>query len=579
MKINLVTTPILDSFSSKSENLIVGKWCLQELKNTKKNLIISESPYHWASEDKVKKDYKYLKKFYYQTISNISSLLNDYHNVDKPERYWHIILGPFLVNFIPLIWDRWETIRNLSNIKFKTIIFKSRNGPSVFEDVQDFIMSINDNYWNHSVYVEIIKLLKKQNCIFEEKEFDKYKRNPSFWNPYLKKIDKKNNNFLKSNLSNLIDPFFKNNKYLFYDVAFNKINFIKLNLTLGQIPTINSKFDRKIFKNNTINRDKLKIGTESNDQFENYCNYAIIKNLPKTYLENYKNIKNFTDKIDLNPEKIITSYAHINNDIFKIWTSEQVLKGKKFIITDHGGYIDESSHFNSMEKYSDVFFKWNKTEIPSTKQVPPNLFLNKRKILNSFQLGKKLLFLTHNCNLYPFRIGPSPISALMVDVQNSWISFLKKIQKDKKFNLKIRTQPVDSWNFKGLVLSNFNKNILSKEKKLSSEIKNSKIIINTTPQTALIECMKSGVPTILITNGYTVDVPHSINQILEKLKNNKIFFDCFDEAFDHINEIYNDPLLWWNSAKIQKIREEFAFCCSLETKNNLNFWSESLKEV
>ena len=39
-------------------------------------------------------------------------------------------------------------------------------------------------------------------------------------------------------------------------------------------------------------------------------------------------------------------------------------------------------------------------------------------------------------------------------------------------------------------------------------------------------------------------------------------FDCFDEAFDHINEIYNDPLLWWNSAKIQKIREEFAFCCS-----------------
>ena len=38
MKINLVTTPILDSFSSKSENLIVGKWCLQELENTKKKI-------------------------------------------------------------------------------------------------------------------------------------------------------------------------------------------------------------------------------------------------------------------------------------------------------------------------------------------------------------------------------------------------------------------------------------------------------------------------------------------------------------------------------------------------------------
>ncbi len=570
MKINLVTTPILDSFSLKYENLIVGKWCLHQLEKTKKNFLISELPYHWSNENKLKRDYKYLKKYYYQTIANISSLLNECHNVDKPERYWHIIAGPFLVNFIPLIWDRWETIKNLSDIKFKTIIFKNKYRNPVFEDFQDFITSLNDNYWNHNIYIEIIKILKEKNCMYEEKEFN-----------YLKKSNKKKNNYFRSKFSNLINPFLKNNKYLFYDVAFNKFNFVKLNFILNQIPTVNTNFDRRIFKNNNLsfNRDKIKITNSNNDQFENFCNQIIIKNLPKTYLENYKNIKNFTDKIDLNPQKIITSYAHVDNDIFKIWISEQVLKGKKFIITDHGGYIDESSHFNSMEKYSDIYFKWNKTEIPSTKQVPPNLFLKKRKILKKSQLGKKILFLTHNCNLYPFRIGPSPISTLMVDVQATWISFLKKIQKEKKFNLTIRTHPVDSWNFKKLVLANFGKSFLSKEKKLSQEIKNSKIIINTTPQTTLIECMKSGVPTILISKGYTVDVPSPISKMLEKLKSNEIFFDCFDKALNHINNIYEDPLVWWNSNKIQKVREDFACCCSLETKNNLNFWAESLKEA
>ena len=129
-----------------------------------------------------------------------------------------------------------------------------------------------------------------------------------------------------------------------------------------------------------------------NDQFENFCNKLIIKNLPKTYLENYKKVKDQIDQISFNPKKIITSYAHINNDNFKIWASEKVLKGNKLIITDHGGYIDESSHFNSMEKYSDIYFKWNKSDLASTKQVPPSLFLKRRKTLKASELGKKFYF-------------------------------------------------------------------------------------------------------------------------------------------------------------------------------------------
>ena len=565
---NLVTTPFIDTFSSTNENLIIGKWCLRDLHKSKSNYSISEAPYHWADERKVKKDYKYLKEFYNRSITNFSAILNNYHQTDKSERYWHIILGPFFVNFIPLIWDRWETIKNLAENEFKTTALIDREGVPVFEDFKDFFTSFNDDYWNHLIYLEIIKILKDKNFTYQNKNFNYLK----------KKINNENSQFF-SKIGNLINPFLKNNDFLLYDVAFNKYDYLKLNLSLKQIPTINSKLNRKIFKDTVIKRENLKIKNEEKNEFESFCNKLIIKYLPKSYVENYKSMKDYVNEININPQKIVTSYAHVNNDTFKIWSAEQVSKGKKLIITDHGGYIDESSHFYSMEKYSDIYFKWNRTDTFSTIQVPPSLFLKKRKILKRSFLGKNILFLTHNCHLYPYRIGPSPISTLMVDDQKKWISFLKRITQENNSRLKVRVHPSDNWNFKKIFLENFEKDLLSKKKKLRQEIKLSKLIINTTLQTTFLECMKSGVPTIVISNGYTVVVPRPIEQILEKLKNNNILFDDFNKACNHINKISNDPLVWWNSNQIQKIRKDFASCCSLETNNNLRFWADNLKNI
>ena len=565
---NLVTTPFVDTFSSTNENIIIGQWCLRELNETKNNFSIAETPYHWADESKIKKDYEYLKEFYYRAIKKFTSLLNNYHEIDKPERYWHIILGTFFANFIPLVWDRWETISNLSKNEFKTTILINSENIPVFEDFKDFFMSFNDHYWNHQIYIEIIKVLKDKSFTYQTKQFN-----------YQKKKYKKKNNFFFSILGIFFNPLLKNNDYLFYDMAFSKFNYFKLNLALKQIPTINNKLDRKIFHNTTLKRDKLKIKNEGKNQFENFCYNLIIKNLPKSYLENYKKLKEYTDEIDLNPQKIITSYAHVNNDKFKIWSAEQVLKGKKLIITDHGGYVDESSYFYSMEKYSDIYLKWNKTDSLSSKQVPPSLFLDKRKILKKTDLGNKILFLTTNCHLYSLRVGPSPISTTMVEEQKEWIDFLKKIIKVNEFNLKVRVHPRDNWNFKKIFLENFEKDLLSKKKKLEHEIKSSKLIINTTLQTTFIESMKSGVPTIVINKGFTVDVPSPVKLILKKLSHNNILFHDFEKALNHISKIQDDPLLWWNSNQIQEIREDFASCCSLETNDNFRFWTESLRKI
>jgi putative transferase (TIGR04331 family) len=209
---NLVTTGLIDTFSSEDENLIIGKWCLRELYKSKKKYLISELPYHWAEKNKVKKDYEYLKDYYYRTISNFTASLNYYHQIDKSERYWHIILGAFFANFIPLVWDRWENIKYLAEDKFKTIALICEDDFPVFEDFKDFFMNFNDDYWNHLIYVEIIKVLKDKNFTYQTKKFSYYK----------KKNYQENGQFL-SKIGNFINPLFKNNNFLFYDVAFQNM--------------------------------------------------------------------------------------------------------------------------------------------------------------------------------------------------------------------------------------------------------------------------------------------------------------------------------------------------------------------
>ena len=75
--------------------------------------------YHWNYPKKVDKDYVYLEKIHTKLVKSLSISLNQFHNVNFNERYWRILLDPFLFYYISTFFDRWEQIRSASRIKGK----------------------------------------------------------------------------------------------------------------------------------------------------------------------------------------------------------------------------------------------------------------------------------------------------------------------------------------------------------------------------------------------------------------------------------------------------------------------------
>ena len=79
----------------KNKHIYFGDWCLDDPKKLDKNSfskfkkkVVNE--YHWNSDRKLEKDYKFLKKIQKKIFKILVKNLNEYHNTNYSEKYWKI---------------------------------------------------------------------------------------------------------------------------------------------------------------------------------------------------------------------------------------------------------------------------------------------------------------------------------------------------------------------------------------------------------------------------------------------------------------------------------------------------------
>ena len=538
MKNNLVSTAIKETFSAEDNNIILGDWCHPYI-DEKSKFKLKKIQFHWESPDKKKRDYEYLQKLYYKILKNLTASLNTYHSIQKEERYWHIIVGPFLLNFLQILWDRWENVR----VAFKeekineTRIIDTESNELICSDFKDtFDGKKNDHLWNHMIYSEILNFLKFKNL-----------------------------NIIK------IKKIFKNEKVVFYKSYIEKKSLIKLCFKLNQLPRKYNELSKKINFITLPNREKFKVNINPANEFENFFEKTLLKIMPYSYLENYKKIRDETKKIKLTPKVIFTAAGQTSDDFFKIWAAEKVLKGSKYIVSDHGGYMDDKQNFDAWSNFSDCYLRWNLVNKKNIKQMPLGILFKKYKNLDTVK-SNKILLLSSTSNIYPNKIQSPPMTGQIIDDVKLWENFYIKLDKEKKESFKIRVHITDPWNIKNYFLKKYGKRILSNKKDFKEDIESSKIIINTNFSTPFFETIHSARPTIVLSQQSHFSLSNEKIELLKELLENKILFKDIQSAINHLNNIYDNPFQWWNSDKILKIKEKFHNLCFVKKKNDLDYW-------
>lgn len=102
---------------------------------------------------------------------------------------------------------------------------------------------------------------------------------------------------------------------------------------------------------------------DSKNSFEEMLNRKLFNFIPISHLELFEDINVYLNKIKIKPKYIVTTYGHVINDLFKIWSAEKIEKKiSKIVICSHGGTFEDKINFNSWMNISDNFITWEKKQ-------------------------------------------------------------------------------------------------------------------------------------------------------------------------------------------------------------------------
>ncbi|MDA9956158.1 hypothetical protein N9D06_01845, partial [Candidatus Pelagibacter sp.] len=143
----LITTALTDTWDISKKILFLGEWCKENhIKSTWENLNFKTQSYHWNDREKLKNDYSYSKKLYEDLINELAKNLNLYHKTNYSNRYWKIVMGPWLLSFMQAVLERYRNIEQLKNDKneYETIVLEIDKNiilPKTFEMYSRLLLS------------------------------------------------------------------------------------------------------------------------------------------------------------------------------------------------------------------------------------------------------------------------------------------------------------------------------------------------------------------------------------------------------------------------------------------------------
>jgi putative transferase (TIGR04331 family) len=569
----LVTTSLKDTLDIKKKIFFLGEWCF----NTKEKNSLPKTKYHvltyhWNDQKKRNNNYFFLEKIYEEYLKNISLSLNKIHNLNKSNDYWRIIIGPWLRFFIDSIFDRYESIKNITvNKKIKeTIVCNYKIEDFTPDNFDIFYKNFVKDEWNHIVFAEFLKTSSIK-CIFINQKLFQVDSSPQKFMNFL--ITKAYNIFFYIS--------YYLNSYNFSEINIPKFKKILISIKLNLFPNFN--FYTPGLKKKNLNKDlraliKFK---KTNDNFKIFLNKFIRIWMPKIYLEDFAINRDFlVKKFSRNPKIIFTQTGYQFNDLFKIWCAEKKEQKKAiFIIGQHGGNMGISKQSQSEDhqlKIANYFLSWgwSRKGFDNIRKIS-SLTLSTNLIKT--KSNRKIILLPGSYPRYFYCNYSVPIAGQAMSYFEDQIKLFQQLKKNLKKNIFIRLNGNDIDQLNIIKREKLDKFIVSNRKNFDKEISKYNMCLVTYNSTVMLETLAANFPTIIILDPRYFQIRNEAKNKLKKLHEVGVLHYSYESAIDLTLKVESSINQWWANNKLQNAVKEF---CSFYACSSSNFaveWKARLK--
>ncbi|MBF0380664.1 MAG: hypothetical protein HQL69_06585 [Magnetococcales bacterium] len=578
----LVTTSDERTWKTDEKTLFLGEWCrLYNRKAIWSQIDHGVAPYHWDDRERLHRDFKYLEGVYESYLALLVDKLNSIHGCCQSNRYWRIVIGPWLRYFIEVLYDRYLSIAELPDSKKITSTYLLQVDPwsMVPDTVRELYSNSDSDHFNGFLYAEIIKFL--QAVPYEIIAA----KNPSLKSPPASKSIAMPGMLLKvlQFYSKLLPDRLK--RVVFFASGFGELNMALLSLKLSQIPFWvpniimgHTEVDRQL-------RKQLQISTGRGD-FEQLLDSLLHLQIPKIYLEGFQKIRNnILQVFPKQPKIILTANGYNSNDIFKIWAAEKTAKDAKLVIAQHGGNFGMALWGQSEDHQvaiADKFYIWGRPNRSENhlQQMSAGKLLRAKKNLVPSENGKMYMVLAElpRTSYWMYSI---PVASQFLNYIEDQIAFLQNLDEQPLNDLKLRLFPsVYGWGVKERLVDSGFGNIIEKGRDpFLTALNRHKLCISTYNSTTYLETFVADYPTIIFWNPNHWELRPQAQPYFDSLKNVGILHDTPQTAAKLINQIYDNPGKWWRQPHVQEAKNRF---CSAFVKADdkwLNEWAVELGKM
>ncbi len=576
------------SFWNKDEPILfLGEWCrIYSQKHVWSKLKHQVLPYYAFKREVLFDDYKYSLNVYERLLVQLSQALNKSHQTNHSVRYWRIVLGPWLLTFIQVFLDRYRSIciaaesGKVTNTWITVDFLDDLIPPDYPEFRRRFV---GEDQYNHYLCSQIIRSVEK--IPWEEK------KDTDFSLLGLEANQTSLKKQLKRSIFRLIEmwPRFVPDSLqtiFLIDSYFKPIDLIRLQLSVGMMPVLYRSREKVSFiKANSQMRREINLDPREN-QFESILTKYLPFHIPKVYLEGYSEMARRAEKVFPKKIKVIfTSGAHQAFDCFKFWAGNQVERGAKLAISQHGGNVGDalwSTNDDHEQKISDRYFSWGWGSSNDNKLVRmPSSML--ARIKGKVRPNPKGTILCVTCTFprYSYTMFSAPTSSAVLKFLKFQGQFFRVVSPEVHELLVLRLFMFDRgweeklrWND-----SNVSPKIYQGTKSFYSHLSENRLCICFYNGTPFLETFVANFPTLLCWNPNYAEFNESAQPYFDRLREAGMLHDTPESAASKLNEIYKDPLSWWMLPEVQDAKNKFCDRFARISDDWLARWKEELLKL
>jgi len=581
----LATTAMEEFWDTSMPIVFLGEWCQRYSRRSFWEPLggrIIETP--WSGNEKIIKTADYVNALYERILPVLADEMNILHGVNHSVRYWRILLGPWLLYYLPVVYDRYICLQKALNcypeLTTKVLAEESWITPV---DTLEFIQLLKGDPYNLQIFSRLLKLMGR--------EYPSQNMQIMPATSFSKSTIKSKLKFVVAAgtqvASNLIAGLHQNKVVFTQSPYFSRLITARLFLKSGF--TVLPLFEASGIQKSPFEvplRKNMVNSSWASSEFERLLSNMISIDMPQSFVEGFKLTRRLaSENYPENTHAILSANSWYYDETFKQWAATSSEKGTHLLGAQHGGNYG-SSLFHPSEEHeiaiTDRYYTWGwpKNNEGTCTIVPISAakFIG-RKPVDADNQKKGILYVATSLPRYLFQF---PYVPMFLKEYLEWQTrFVKKVSQQIIPELRVRLHREDlgwdigeRWNTDCPEISRE-----GWETPFATSMQKCRLYVSDNLQTTFIEGLAVNKPGILFWNPQHNLLRPEAEPYYDQLRSVGILHDSPEEAAQVVNQIYADVENWWNEPQRQSARRNFCARFARTSSKAVEEWVTELKQI